>query len=183
MQALNSGIEVEELLETLLAPRTGRLMVAPGQTVTLVGPVGSRGWMPCGIEGFSEALPQVASSLYRAPQRFELWALVPVLAALILAVRSAAASPLRKALEVHDTLSVLAAYGVLSSVAAVATGTLIYSELVAWKPERQGSPPRIADGHGSETDCSKMSETVVPVGIAEPQFDADFEEQHQEPFK
>lgn len=60
--------------------------------------------------------------------RLELWALLPILTLLILAVRSASASPLRRALEIHDSVRVLAAYGVLSGVAAVATGGLIFSQ-------------------------------------------------------
>eukprot|EP00913_Durusdinium_trenchii_P002194 g2026.t1 len=117
-----------------------------------------------------KALPQVARGLLQAPQRLELWAALPVLGGLILAagsaqtdptdptealpfgarqpeVRSAAASPLRKALEVHDSLRVLAAYGVLSGLAAVLTGGFIYSELAAWKPDRQAIYVALLAGH------------------------------------
>ncbi|CAJ1353663.1 unnamed protein product [Effrenium voratum] len=84
-----------------------------------------------------KAVALVGASLLTAPTKLEHLAAFPVLSLLILAVRSAAASPLRKALEVHDTLSVLAAYGVLSGLAASITGGLIYGELAAWSVERQ----------------------------------------------
>ncbi|CAE7272558.1 unnamed protein product [Symbiodinium natans] len=72
-----------------------------------------------------------------APGRKELWAALPVLLLLIFAVRSAAASPLRRALEAHENLRVLAAYGGLSGVAAAVTGAAIYGELAILAVEQQ----------------------------------------------
>lgn len=64
-----------------------------------------------------------------SPGRPAIWASLVVVALLLIAVRSASATPLRKAIEVHDHLSVLASYGLLSGVAAATTGGLVYGEL------------------------------------------------------
>ncbi|CAE8623014.1 unnamed protein product, partial [Polarella glacialis] len=61
-----------------------------------------------------KALAHVAASLLTSPWRLELWVALPGLAALVMGVRSSASTPLRRALEAHDNLSVLASYGVLS---------------------------------------------------------------------
>lgn len=54
-------------------------------------------------------------------------------------MRTAAAVPLRHALEMHDPLSVLSAYGTLSSIAALLTGILIFGENAGWSQERSGA--------------------------------------------
>lgn len=146
--SLHEAMQVEVLLETLLAPGSCAYVVSlllVGALICLCYRGGNNPFVSClpsalnfGVSSMLlKAVPQVAASLCIAPQRLELWAALPLLAVFILAVRSAAASPLRKALEAHDTLRVLATYGVLSVVAAVATGGLIYSELAGWNPERQ----------------------------------------------
>lgn len=146
------GGRVEEMqadvLGTLLSPGSCAYVASlllVGIVVSLCYRGGNNAFVSClpsalnfGVSSMLlKAIPQVAASLFRAPQRLELWAALPVMVVLIFSVRSAAASPLRKALEVHDSLSVLAAYGVLSGVAAAVTGGFIYGELVGWIPERQ----------------------------------------------
>eukprot|EP00931_Biecheleriopsis_adriatica_P079776 TRINITY_DN53124_c0_g1_i1.p1 TRINITY_DN53124_c0_g1~~TRINITY_DN53124_c0_g1_i1.p1 ORF type:complete len:473 (+),score=116.53 TRINITY_DN53124_c0_g1_i1:36-1421(+) len=84
-----------------------------------------------------KAVVQTSSSLLAAPWRTELWAALPVLVVLIAGVRSAASMPLRRALEAHDNLTVLAFYGAMSGAAAMLSGVLIYSELADWGRERQ----------------------------------------------
>ncbi|CAK9072429.1 unnamed protein product [Durusdinium trenchii] len=144
-------VQVDSLLETLWAPGSCAyvvILLLLGVAICLLYRGGGNAFVSClpaalnfGVSSMLlKALPQVARGLLQAPQRLELWAALPVLGGLILAVRSAAASPLRKALEVHDSLRVLAAYGVLSGLAAVLTGGFIYSELAAWKPDRQVPP-------------------------------------------
>lgn len=147
------AVQATALLETLLGPRTCGYVVF----LLLSGAVL---YMLCsckGVQGnvFVSCLPpalnfgvsalllkaaaQVAYGIVQAPHRSELWAALPVLLLLLFAVRSAAASPLRRALEAHDTLRVLAAYGVLSGIAAAVTGALIYGELAGWTVEKQGT--------------------------------------------
>lgn len=84
-----------------------------------------------------KAFVQVCTALVTSPTRPDLWVLAPSLLLLIFGVRSAAASPLRRAMEVHDTLSVLTNYGAVSSFAAMMTGGLIYGEISAWDFNRQ----------------------------------------------
>lgn len=151
-------VQVDSLLETLWAPGSCAyvvILLLLGVAICLLYRGGGNAFVSClpaalnfGVSSMLlKALPQVARGLLQAPQRLELWAALPVLGGLILAVRSAAASPLRKALEVHDSLRVLAAYGVLSGLAAVLTGGFIYSELAAWKPDRQAIYVALLAGH------------------------------------
>jgi len=65
---------------------------------------------------------------------------ISVIGALMLflaGIRSAAAGPLRRALETHDNLSILAFYGASSGVMAALAGGLVYDELGDWGMERQ----------------------------------------------
>lgn len=94
-----------------------------------------------------KALAELAVSLLRSPDRPILWASLVVVLSLLLAVRSAAAAPLRKAIEVHDHLSVLAAYGLLSSAAASVTGGVVYREHSSWSSGQQVSYLAIAAVH------------------------------------
>ncbi|OLQ02279.1 hypothetical protein AK812_SmicGene14890 [Symbiodinium microadriaticum] len=134
------AVQAASLLETLLAPRSKQgdslwLCVQGNVFVSCLPPA-----MNFGVSALLlKAAAQVASGILQAPQRSELWAALPVLLLLLFTVRSAAASPLRRALEAHDTLRVLAAYGVLSGIAAAVTGALIYGELAGWTVEKQGT--------------------------------------------
>jgi len=55
--------------------------------------------------------------------------------------------PLRRALEVHDNLSVLAAYGLVSSIVASVTGGLVYGEMDSWDPFQQTCYIAVAAAH------------------------------------
>jgi len=76
-----------------------------------------------------KAFTQIAASLFTTPARLDLWAAQVSIVTMLFGVRSAAARPLRRALEGHDKLSVLAFYGVVSSIAASVTGGLVYGEM------------------------------------------------------
>lgn len=85
-----------------------------------------------------KALVQLATLLAAAPlENASLWAGVVLLLILLVVVRSAAAVPLRRAMEIHDNLSVLAFYGVLSSAAAALTGCVVFGEMDGWGLDMQ----------------------------------------------
>merc|ERR1719387_3166727 len=91
--------------------------------------------------GFSaiclKALVQFATWMADSPFNPLLWLAVISLLGLIVAIRSAAAGPLKKALEVHDSLSVLASYGMVSSVSAAISGEVVLGEMSHWSWQRQ----------------------------------------------
>jgi len=88
-----------------------------------------------------------------------------MLMVLILGLRSAAAPPLRRAMELHDNLNVLASYGVISGGAAALTGGFVYGELDDWGFERQVIGFVVAAFHcwGMRWLCTRM---VDPKGHA-----------------
>jgi len=94
-----------------------------------------------------KALAELAGLLIGSPERPVIWVSLVVVTLLLLAVRSAAATPLRKAIEVHDHLSVLASYGLLSGVAAATTGGVVYGELSRLGFQRQVTYAAVASLH------------------------------------
>lgn len=84
-----------------------------------------------------KAFVNVAEIIITMPKQPEPWAALLTLSAMLISVRTFAAAPLRRALEAHDTLSVLACYGAVSSAAAVVTGCWVFGEISGWPPERQ----------------------------------------------
>lgn len=94
-----------------------------------------------------KALAELAGLCIGSPERPIIWASLVVVTLLLLAVRSAAATPLRKAIEVHDHLSVLASYGLLSGVAAATTGGVVYGELSRLGFSRQVAYAAVASLH------------------------------------
>eukprot|EP00927_Polykrikos_kofoidii_P037218 TRINITY_DN31383_c0_g1_i2.p1 TRINITY_DN31383_c0_g1~~TRINITY_DN31383_c0_g1_i2.p1 ORF type:complete len:468 (-),score=90.69 TRINITY_DN31383_c0_g1_i2:49-1452(-) len=142
-----SIVDTAALLDVLLAPRTGLYV-----TVALAVGVAVHCWLQgesalgsvagpainFGVSAiFLKALVLIAFSIAAAPLRPSLWVVAVALAAVLLFLRSATSPPLRRALEAHDKLTVLATYGVTSSAAAALTGGFVYRETDAWSIERQ----------------------------------------------
>mmetsp|Transcript_39275 Transcript_39275/g.108267 ORF Transcript_39275/g.108267 Transcript_39275/m.108267 type:complete len:535 (+) Transcript_39275:129-1733(+) len=140
-------MEESEVLDMLMAPRTclyvvgilvgGIAMQCQGQGASALGStVGPA--LNFGVSAmFLKALAYVVASIAFMPSRPALWGEAVALVASLLWVRSAAAAPLRRALETHDKLSVLASYGMTSSATAALTGSLVYRETAAWSLDRQ----------------------------------------------
>mmetsp|Transcript_7347 Transcript_7347/g.18416 ORF Transcript_7347/g.18416 Transcript_7347/m.18416 type:complete len:519 (-) Transcript_7347:68-1624(-) len=152
-------LQAGPLMATVLAPEICMYVVAlllAGIVIhTTSGFFGDSALVSCTPPGLNfgvsalllKALAHILASAALAPHRFELWAAIASLAVLIFGVRSAATAPLRRAMEVHDNLSVLASYGAVSSGAAMLTGSYVYGELEGWKFERQALFAAVAVSH------------------------------------
>jgi len=150
-------VRVEALVDKLMAPATciyvaGLLLTSIILHCLCHGRSALGSCTPPGLNfGVSamllKALMLVATPLAAEPARSELWAALACITVLLLGVRSAAAMPLRRALEVHDNLSVLAAYGLVSSVVASVTGGLVYGEMDSWDPSQQTCYLAVAAAH------------------------------------
>eukprot|EP00930_Biecheleria_cincta_P096980 TRINITY_DN88740_c0_g1_i1.p1 TRINITY_DN88740_c0_g1~~TRINITY_DN88740_c0_g1_i1.p1 ORF type:complete len:548 (-),score=131.67 TRINITY_DN88740_c0_g1_i1:27-1616(-) len=152
-------MQASTLLDAVLSPRTCAyvvfLLLGGALLCCSLSVVGDSAFTSClppalnfGVSALLlKAAAQVVASLLLAPWRLELWAALPILAVLIVGVRSAASAPLRRALEAHDNLSVLASYGAMSGAAATLTGGFVYSEMAAWGSERQALYAVLAIAH------------------------------------
>jgi len=145
------------LLDALLSPRTCIYVV-----MSLVGGVAvhcqSHGGSALGSTAgpaacfgvsaiFLKALAHTTAAIISMPWRLELWAAVAALVSLLLWIRGAAATPLRRALEAHDKLSALASYGMTSSATAAMTGSFVFGETESWPVERQVLSFAVAAAH------------------------------------
>jgi len=144
---VEKATQVGLLVDLLMAPRTCAYVVgvlALSVVVHCIGH-GESALGSCTPAGMNfavsslllKALAQTAALLTSAPLRPELWAAVVSIVTLLLGVRSAAAKPLRMALETHDNLSVLAFYGVISSAFAALTGEVVFGEMDKWDAPHQ----------------------------------------------
>mmetsp|Transcript_42484 Transcript_42484/g.91688 ORF Transcript_42484/g.91688 Transcript_42484/m.91688 type:complete len:642 (-) Transcript_42484:294-2219(-) len=86
-----------------------------------------------------KGLVLVVDTLLLRPDVPDLWVVLLAIFFLLVGVRRVAVTPLRRALETHDTLLVLASYGGISSLSAVAAGTLVYGELEALNENRKAA--------------------------------------------
>jgi len=152
-----AAVRVEALVDKLMAPATciyvtGLLLTSIVLHCLCHGRSALGSCMPPGLNfGVSalllKALLLVVTPLVAEPARYDLWATLACIVVLLLGVRSAAAMPLRRALEVHDTLSVLAAYGLVSSIVASVTGGLVYGEMDSWDSFQQTCYLAVAAAH------------------------------------
>eukprot|EP00928_Gymnodinium_smaydae_P025454 TRINITY_DN20261_c0_g1_i3.p1 TRINITY_DN20261_c0_g1~~TRINITY_DN20261_c0_g1_i3.p1 ORF type:complete len:515 (+),score=125.94 TRINITY_DN20261_c0_g1_i3:44-1546(+) len=134
------------LLEEVLAPRTcafascaligGVVVYCAGGASALgmtAGPGMSFGVSALLLKALLHNVALLASEFHRP----ELWGSAVALLAVLLWLRGAAASPLRRALESHDKLRVLASYGLMSSLASSFAGSLVFLETHDWSLERR----------------------------------------------
>jgi len=154
---VSEATQVSLLLDAMMAPSTCLYVVGMlacsvvvhciGHGQSVIGSCTPPG-MNFGVSALLlKAFTQVAGSLVLAPLRLELWAAMVSIVTLLFGVRSAASTPLRRALEVHDNLSVLACYGVVSSAAAALTGSLVFGEMAKWDLKHQAIYGVVAAAH------------------------------------
>merc|ERR1719401_3061785 len=144
-------IEVGALIPIVLAPDTCVYMVSLllGSIIlhTLGACLGDTALLNCAPPALNfgvsavllKALAHTLVLLVNLPTQLTSWAVLISLIVLLLSVRSAAATPLRRAMEVHDNLSVLTNYGAVSSAAAAFTGIYIYDELKDFNFEQRAT--------------------------------------------
>lgn len=143
-------MQVGVLIDVMLAPRTCVYVVG----LLLSGIVFQclSGWL-CRESALMSCVPpalnfgvtalllkagtHVVLALLLTPARTELWLALLTLGILLLGVRSAAAGPLRRAMEANDNLSILANYGFVSGVAAAVTGGFVFGELESWSRDQK----------------------------------------------
>mmetsp|Transcript_41272 Transcript_41272/g.81448 ORF Transcript_41272/g.81448 Transcript_41272/m.81448 type:complete len:491 (+) Transcript_41272:34-1506(+) len=152
-----AAVRIEAVVDKLMAPATciyvtGLLLTSIVLHCLCHGRSALGSCTPPGLNfGVSamllKALMLVVIPVTMEPARSELWAAMACIVVLLLGVRSAAAMPLRRALEVHDNLSVLAAYGLVSSIVASVTGGLVFGEMDSWDPSQQTCYLIVAAAH------------------------------------
>lgn len=121
-----------------------------------------------------KALSQFAEGAVREPSRVDLWVPVPLICALLLGVRNVAARPLRRAMEIHDNLCVLACYGAISSLTAAVVGVFIFDEFGGWEPWQKATSTGLVLLHcwsiqelgkfGDVKGASKKHDREIPRG-------------------
>lgn len=139
--------QVGLLVDMMMAPRTcayvaGTLVCSVvlhciGKGETALGSCTPAGMNFAVSSLLLKVLAQTSALLVSAPARPELWAALVSIVALLFGVRFVVARPLRRALETHDNLSVLAFYGVISSAFAAITGEVVFGEMNKWHPQHQ----------------------------------------------
>eukprot|EP00811_Abedinium_folium_P027886 NODE_4270_length_1912_cov_3.858824.p1 GENE.NODE_4270_length_1912_cov_3.858824~~NODE_4270_length_1912_cov_3.858824.p1 ORF type:complete len:523 (-),score=155.87 NODE_4270_length_1912_cov_3.858824:166-1734(-) len=94
-----------------------------------------------------KAFRHIAAAAVASPDQPIIWLVLAADIVLLLLTRSAATVPLRCAMELYETLTVLAVYGVMSSGMAALTGIVVFGELRTWDSDRLTAYAAIAVAH------------------------------------